>query len=103
MEIRKIVRTCENTPCPSTLTVIEGQPLTEALAIEIGSWLIVIGERATPQGMTADRKDFCTTECLKAYIDPLIAEYVAAEDRQLAKMAEEGSKSSGVITLTDGE
>jgi hypothetical protein len=60
--------------------------MTEALAISIGSWLTVLAERYTPQGMVIDDKQFCSTECLKKYIDPLVQQYVDSEDRMLEKM-----------------
>ena len=95
-------RTCHRAGCTETLSYTPGVTrITEAFAIELGSWLTVMGENVQPV-MAEDRvigfqvvpdlRTFCSTECLKSYIDGLIQEYKDAEDRAVTKMKQDADK-----------
>lgn len=79
-------RCCYNDSCKETLSYINGMPITEAFAIELGMWLTVTAELITPEGLKVDCKTFCSTECLGEYIAEVTKEYEVAEDRAVAKM-----------------
>ena len=86
-------RTCYTPGCMESLSYVNGQPITEAFAIELGSWLTVMGEslqtvyddaeKVIGFKVVPDVKTFCSTECLKTYIDGIVAEYKEAESRVL--------------------
>ena len=100
-------RTCHNNGCTETLVYRNGDQITEAFAISLGQWLTVMGETlqpvtesvTEPDGVLSTRtvgfhvrsdiKTFCSTQCLKEYIDAIVAEYDAAEDRVVEKMKTE--------------
>ncbi len=87
--------------CPATFSYENGRTkIDEAFAIELASWTTLLGEVTQPVmddlgekvigfRILPDVKQFCSFECLSDHINPLIAEYHAAEDRALAKMADE--------------
>src|ERR1039458_473443 len=77
---------CDTPGCTDSLTLNFTAPMTESKAIALGMWLVVAGQRVTPEGIVVDTKNFCSTECLKKYIDPLVQEYVDSEDRVLERM-----------------
>lgn len=89
------VRRCDNPGCHESLTIRDTQPMTEQLAIELGSWLTVLGEQVTPQGIVISNKQFCSASCLADYVTPLIKEYHDAETRQLDKMMAPNTVAQG--------
>ena len=99
---KTITRTCDN-GCTESLSLTDGAPITEALAIQLGAWLTVTGETVVPEGIRIDSKYFCSTECLRDYVNQKIAEYEQAEDRVVRRMEADApapSMPSGII-LTD--
>ena len=62
-------RDCDLPGCDHSLSIAWGQAINEALAIALASWLTVSSEIVTPDGIQIASKTFCSTTCLKAYID----------------------------------
>ena len=92
-----VTRRCHQ--CPETFTYQNGvTKIDEAFAIEVGSWLTVMGEVTRPAldpygkqigvQIVPDIKMFCSAECLADFINPLVAEFKAIEEAALAKLAE---------------
>jgi hypothetical protein len=87
-------RTCYRQGCTETLSYQNGQQITELFAIELAHWLTVMGESLQPVldagkvvgfRVVPSVKTFCSTECLKGYIDGIVAEYKEAESRVLRR------------------
>lgn len=95
------VRRCDSPGCNESLTFRDNQPMTEQLAIELGSWLTVLGEQVTPQGIVISNKQFCSASCLADYVTPLIKEYHDAETRQLDKMMSPNTVAQGETLSPD--
>ena len=86
-------RTCHNPGCTETLSYTPGvTQITEQFAIELGQWLTVMGENLQPVNggfaVVPDIKTFCSTQCLKEYIEGVTKEYEEAEERAVAHMHE---------------
>lgn len=79
-----VVRRCDQ--CQESMTLHSDQAITEATAIELGSWLTVSSERVTPEGIQVEQKHYCSAQCLADCIGPLVAEYKAAEGRAIDKL-----------------
>ena len=79
------IRDCDNPGCTESLTIEWGARITEELAIQMGEWLTVSSEVVTPKGIRIAEKTFCSTSCLKQFIDALIKEYEDAESRAIRK------------------
>ena len=94
-----LTRRCEE--CPETLTMVDGVPMTEELAIQLGMWRTVIVETVIPQGIRVDSQYFCSTDCHKKSVDKEWHELHDAEDKIL--MAMENKKTSRIINPFDRE
>ena len=79
-----LTRVCEE--CSESIVLVDGVPMTEKLAIELGMWHTLIGESVIPQGVRVDSKYFCSTDCLKTYVDRIHADLHDAESRLLLVM-----------------
>jgi hypothetical protein len=86
-------RTCHNEGCTETLSYTPGvTQITEQFAIELGQWLTVMGENLQPVNggfaVVPGIKTFCSTQCLKEYIEGMTKEYEEAEERAVQHMQE---------------
>ena len=79
-----LTRVCEE--CSESIVLVDGVPMTEKLAIELGMWHTLIGESVIPQGVRVDSKYFCSTDCLKSYVDRIHLDLHDAESRLLLVM-----------------
>lgn len=85
------IRNCYNEGCTETLSYVNGMPITEQFAIELGQWLTVTAECITPQGLKVDCKTFCSTECLGEYIAKVTKEYKDAQASAVSKLITKGN------------
>jgi FMN phosphatase YigB (HAD superfamily) len=76
-----LTRTCEE--CPEQIILVDDAPMTEDFAIQLGMWHTLIGESVIPQGVRVDSKYFCSTDCLKTYVDRIHKDLHDAESKIL--------------------